>query len=85
MTWQTWLYVAVTPTCLSWSSVNFNHNFCLHHSPVGHWGEAEEAAPSGPATMVPLSVLWLRLTHHHLPHISPLTSCLILFQVKNHS
>lgn len=71
MAWHTWLYGAAAPTHLSWHSLNFNCGFWLCHSPVGHWGEAEEGPPSACTGTDPLGVLWQRLTHRHWPHIPP--------------
>lgn len=40
--------LALRCCCLSWHSLDFNRGFWLCHSPVSHWGEAEEGPPSAP-------------------------------------
>lgn len=53
---RTWLYIAATPTCVSWHSLGFNRGFWLCCSPVSHWGEVEEGPPSAPTGVAPHGV-----------------------------
>jgi len=45
--WCTWLCVAAALSCLFWHSLDCNGSFWPCHSPISHWGEAEEG-PFGP-------------------------------------